>query len=180
MPGWTLEMRGDRARVGLTREFEATPLEVWRKLTDVTVLRSWFPCEVIVEGGDWRVGASITFLFPPEVIDMTLHGEVLEVFEPGRLSFSWGEDDVLTFDLTESGEGTLLMFANELSAAFAARNAAGWDDCLDRLAGLDVDPSAWRRHFTEYRSDFEAILGPQEGLPEGYKGPDPLEDDELS
>ncbi|MGA2761599.1 MAG: hypothetical protein ABSF08_14925 [Candidatus Cybelea sp.] len=41
------------------------------------------PCDVIVTGGRWEPGAAITFLFPPEVIDITLAGQVLEVDEQG-------------------------------------------------------------------------------------------------
>jgi hypothetical protein len=49
-------------------------------------------------------------------------------------------------------------------------NAAGWDVCLDRLAGLDPAPDAWRSHFDAYSSAFEQTLGPQEGPPAGYRG----------
>src|SRR5207302_1582238 len=77
----------------------------------------------------------ITFRFPPEVIDLTITGEVLEVQEPHVLSFTWGEE-TLRFELFEEGEGTRLVLVDELPAHAAARNAAGWDTCLDRLAGL--------------------------------------------
>jgi uncharacterized protein YndB with AHSA1/START domain len=43
-------------------------------------------------------GAAITFPFPPEVIDLTLKGEVLEVNEPNLLAFTWGEE-TLRFEL---------------------------------------------------------------------------------
>ena len=69
---------------------------------------------------------------------MTLTGEVLVVEEPRLLSYSWG-DEILRFELTAEGEGTRLVLFNELPAEHAARNAAGWDDCLDQLAGLAPD-----------------------------------------
>lgn len=74
----------DRARpaVRLERWLPDPPPIVWLALTDREQLRSWFPCDVIIEGSLWEVGAAITFPFPPEVIDMTLTGEVLEVDEP--------------------------------------------------------------------------------------------------
>ena len=63
------------------------------------------------------------------------------------------------------------MLTNELRAGWAAaRNAAGWDDCLDRLAGLPVRPAAWRRRFAAYAAAFEPVIGPQEGPPAEYKG----------
>jgi uncharacterized protein YndB with AHSA1/START domain len=162
-----------RATVSLERQLDSSPAEVWSDLTDRDRLRTWFPCDVIVKGGAWRVGATISFPFPVEVIDMTLRGEVLECEEQTRLSYTWG-DDVLTFELHADKESTTLVLRNELDASAAARNAAGWDDCLDRLAGRPVSPGAWKTHFEEYRQRFEGILGPQEGPPAGYKGTDHL------
>jgi Activator of Hsp90 ATPase homolog 1-like protein len=125
-----------------------------------------------VSGGLWEVGAGITFPFPPEVIDMTLTGEVLEVDEPKVLAFSWG-DEKLRFELSPEGEGTHLVLIDELPAGAAARNAAGWEVCLDRLVGLDPSPDAWRPRFEAYAAAFEPALGPQEGPPAGYKGGKP-------
>jgi uncharacterized protein YndB with AHSA1/START domain len=112
---------------------------VWQALTDREQLRSWFPADVIVDGGRWRVGASTTFSFPPEVIDLTLDGEVLEVDKPKLLAFSWGED-TLRFELSPHDGGTRLVLIDELPAGAAARNAASWEQCLDRLAGREPAP----------------------------------------
>jgi uncharacterized protein YndB with AHSA1/START domain len=155
--------------VRLERQLVDTPSVVWRALTERAQLHSWFPCDVIVDGGEWVVGAAISFPFPSDVIDMTLNGEVLNVEEPSRLAFSWGED-ILRFELSESDGGTRLVLFNELAPSSAARNAAGWDDCLDRLVGLVVASDAWKVHFDRYRREFEPVLGSQEGPPAGYKG----------
>ena len=77
----TLITDGTRPAVRLERQLPDSPATVWRALTEREQLRSWFPCDVIVEGDHWVAGAAITFPFPPEVIDMTLTGEVLEVDE---------------------------------------------------------------------------------------------------
>jgi uncharacterized protein YndB with AHSA1/START domain len=161
----------DRARpaVRLERELPDPPTVVWRALTDRDELRSWFPSDVIVEGGRWEAGAAITFPFPPDVIDMTLTGEVLEVDEPALLAFSWGED-TLRFELSPLNGGTRLVLIDELPPGAAARNAAGWETCLDRLAGLEPAPDAWQPRFAAYTAAFEPALGPQEGPPDGYKG----------
>ena len=126
----------DRGRpaVRLERHLPDPPAVVWKALTEREQLRAWFPSDVIVSGGRWEVGAAITFPFPPEVIDLTLTGEVLEVDEPYVLAFTWGEDR-LRFELSAEGDGTRLVLVDELPAGAAARNAAGWDTCLDRLAG---------------------------------------------
>jgi uncharacterized protein YndB with AHSA1/START domain len=108
------------------------------------------------------VGAAISFPFPPEVIDVTLTGEVLEVDAPSVLAFSWGEE-TLRFELAPEDGGTHLVLIDELPASAAARNAAGWDTCLDRLAGLE--PGEWQPRFDAYAAAFEPALGPQEGPP---------------
>ena len=162
----TLITDGSRPAVRLERRLPDPPATVWRALTEREQLRSWFPCDVIVEGGEWVIGAVITFPFPPEVIDMTLTGEVLEVDEPRLLVFTWG-DDTLRFELSPFGDGTLLVLIDELAASGAARNAAGWDTCLDRLAGLEPAPDAWQPRFEAYAARFEPAVGPQEGPPAG-------------
>src|ERR1700691_1451948 len=169
MTGAAILTSDGRPAVRLERQLVDPPSVVWRALTERDQLHSWFPCDVIVAGGEWKVGAAISFPFPPEIIDMTLTGEVLEYDEPSRLAFIWGTD-VLRFELTESGSGTRLVLLNELDPSGASRNAAGWDDCLDKLVGLDVNPDAWKNHLDLYRSSFEPVLGVQEGPPAGYKG----------
>lgn len=160
----------DRARpaVRLERDLKDAPEVVWRAVTERDQLRSWFPCDVIVEGGEWVPGAAITFPFPPEVIDMTLTGEVLEVDEPNLLVFTWG-DETLRFELCPHGDGTRFALINELPGSRAARNAAGWEACLDRLVGLDPAPNAWQPRFRAFSAEFEPLIGEQEGPPAEMK-----------
>ncbi len=165
----TLLMDRARPAVRLERHLPDPPATVWQALTQCEQLRAWFPSDVIVDGGRWVVGARITFPFPPEVIDMTLTGEVLEVDEPNALAFTWGEE-TLRFELARHDGGTRLVLIDELPASAAARNAAGWDACLDRLAGLEAAPDEWQPRFRAYAAEFEAVIGPQEGPPPGYKG----------
>jgi uncharacterized protein YndB with AHSA1/START domain len=160
---------GTRPAVRLERHLVDPPFVVWQAITEREQLHSWFPCDVVVDGGFWVVGASLSFPFPPEVIDMTLSGTVLAVEEPRLLSYTWG-DEVLSFELTEEDGGTRLVLINELPAENAARNAAGWDECLDRLAGIDPVEDAWKRRFDAYASAFEPVIGAQQGPPSGYKG----------
>ncbi len=169
MTNATLLTTGERPAVRLERFLPDPPPVVWQALTDRDQLRAWFPCDVVVEGGRWEVGAAITFPFPPEVIEMTLTGEVLAVDEPNALAFSWGEE-ILRFELAPADGGTHLVLVDELPAGSAARNAAGWEVCLDRLVGLDPSPDAWRPRFEAYSAAFEPTLGPQEGPPADYKG----------
>jgi uncharacterized protein YndB with AHSA1/START domain len=165
----TVVTGGERPGVRLERRLADPPPVVWQALTDREQLRSWFPCDVVVAGRRWAVGAAISFVFPPEVIAMTLSGEVFTVDEPNELAFSWGEE-VLRFELSAADGGTRLVLTDELPPRAAARNAAGWDTCLDRLVGLSPSADAWRPRFDAYVTAFEPVLGPQEGPPEGYKG----------
>ena len=168
----TLDTSGPRAAVRLRRHLPDPPSVVWQAITERGQLKSWFPCDVIVEGDRWQVGASITFVFPPEVTDLTLTGTVLAVDEPKLLSYSWGEDEILRFELSPEAGGTRLVLTDQLQAEWAARNAAGWENCLDMLAGLSPERGAWQRHFDTYAAAFEPLIGPQEGPPAGHKSDD--------
>jgi uncharacterized protein YndB with AHSA1/START domain len=161
-----------RPAVRLERHLPDPPAVVWQALTEREQLRSWFPSDVIVSGGRWEAGAAITFPFPPEVMDMTFTGEVLEIDEPNVLAFTWGED-TLRFELSADGDGTRLVLIDELPEGAAARNAAGWEQCLDRLAGVEPAPDSWQPRFEHYAAAWEPTLGPQEGPPAGYKGGTP-------
>src|ERR1700722_6569752 len=129
----TLLTDGAQPAVRLERHLPDPPGVVWRALTEREQLRSWFPCDVVLAGGKGGGGGFFLFPFPAEVIDLTLTGEVLEVQEPARLAFTWG-NETLRFELTPIDSGTLLILIDELPAAIAARNGAGWETCLDRLA----------------------------------------------
>jgi uncharacterized protein YndB with AHSA1/START domain len=159
---------GDQPSVRLERQLPDPPAVVWGALTEREQLRNWFPCDVIVAGGEWRVGAAMTFPFPPEVIDMTMTGELLEVEPPHRLAFTWGEE-ILRFELSPRDGGTHLVLVDVVPASAAARNAAGWEVCLDRLAAGVAPAELWKERFAVYSAAFEATLGPQEGPPSGVK-----------
>jgi uncharacterized protein YndB with AHSA1/START domain len=165
----TLVTDGVRPAVRLERHLADPPPVVWKALTEREQLRSWFPCDVIVDSGQWVPGATITFPFPAEVINMTLTGRVLAVDPPRLLSYTWG-DEVLRFELSPENGGTRLVLVDELPANAAARNAAGWEVCLDRLAGLTPADDAWKSHFDSYAAAFEPAAGPQEGPPAEYRG----------
>jgi uncharacterized protein YndB with AHSA1/START domain len=169
MTNGTLLTEGVRPAVRLERHLPDPPSLVWQAITDREQLRSWFPCDVAVAGGKWEPGVSITFGFPADVADMTITGEVLAVDEPKMLAYTWGEE-VLRFELHPEDGGTRLVLIDELPAGSAARNAAGWEVCLDRLAGIQPSDDAWRPLFEAYRAAFEPALGPQEGPPPEYRG----------
>lgn len=165
-----LVMLGTGPAVRLERELDAAPQAVWEALTDPQGLRGWFPCEISVER--WEVGASLTFSFPGHA-EYTMDGVVLECDPPRSLAYLWGEE-TLRFELepqTSGSGGTRLVMTDELAPSIAARNAAGWHLCLDRLAGRSAEQGEddWRPLFDGYRAAFEPALGPQEGPPPGFE-----------
>ncbi|HEY2331210.1 MAG TPA: SRPBCC domain-containing protein [Acidimicrobiales bacterium] len=162
MTSATLRTEGTKPVVTLVRELVDPPETVWLALTEPDRLQAWFPCGIVTDG--WRVGAELTFPFPDDV-GMTLSGVVLELDRPRLLAYTWG-DETLRFELSPlpSG-GTRLVLSDELPASFAARNAAGWEVCLDRLTGLVPPEDAWTPLFDHYAASFEPALGPQDGPP---------------
>lgn len=156
---------GDQSRpaVRLERHLPDPPDVVWQALTEPDQLRRWFPCEVTVRGGRWEVGAALTFEFPPRM-RLTYTGVVLDVDEPNVLVFTWGPS-TLRFQLSPDGDGTRLVLIDELPSDAAARNAAGWERCLDRLLGTEPSPDGWQPLFERYAAAFEPSLGPQEARP---------------
>jgi uncharacterized protein YndB with AHSA1/START domain len=146
---------GDRPAVRRERHLPDPPAAVWRAITEPDQLQAWFPCDVAVDR--WEVGQPITFRF--HNLDLTLSGEVLVVDEPDVLSFTWG-GETLRIELSPERRGTRLVLIDELPAPFAARNAAGWEDCLDHLEGRPPADGSWTRHFEEYAAEFGAVIGP--------------------
>lgn len=162
----TLATRGARPSVRFERVLSEPPAAVWRALTDPEELKCWFPSEILV--GRWETGAALTFVFPGHD-EYTMGGVVLECDEPRVLAYTWGEE-TLRFELTPTDTGgTRLVLFDELAPHIAARNAAGWQVCLERLAGRTPAHDAWKPLFAQYTAAFEPVLGPQEGPPAGFE-----------
>lgn len=140
------------------RTFPHGVAQVWAAITDPARLEQWFP--TTVEFDQLSEGAPITFRFAEDRYP-PMSGAFREVSAPRRLSFTWGED-LLTFELEErdGAAACRLAFSVALdSADKAARDAAGWDDCLD---GLDAvvsgeaperlpGPESWRARYDAYK-----------------------------
>lgn len=161
----TLIKAGARPVLRFERQLPEPPEEVWRAVTDPDEMRTWFPTYIEIE--EWKVGAQLTHYFDQQDIE-PLPGRVLEWDPPRRVSFTWGTDTI-SFELApDAGGGTVFVLTEELAANHAARNAAGWEACLDRLDG-GREREGWRARFDRYLTDFRPVLGPQDGPPEGVK-----------
>jgi uncharacterized protein YndB with AHSA1/START domain len=154
----TYEPRDGSPVVRFERTFPHAITQVWDAISDPDRLAKWFP--TTVEFDELRADAPITFRFAEDRYP-PMSGTFREVSAPERLAFTWG-DDVLTFELDERDNGAAcrLSFTVALdSADKAARDAAGWDDCLDTLATVvsgaarerRVQPETWRARYDEYK-----------------------------
>jgi uncharacterized protein YndB with AHSA1/START domain len=135
---------------------------VWRAITEPGELAHWFPSQV---QGEFRAGGELSFHFEHMPLDApsTMTGRVTEFDPPRRFAFMWGEDH-LRFELEpapDSEDACVLRLTVLLDARDkAARDAAGWHVCLDRLeralaaehgdGGLGSERE-WRGLYEEYQ-----------------------------
>jgi uncharacterized protein YndB with AHSA1/START domain len=136
----TLERQGDVSVLRYERRLAHPRERIWRALTDDADLAAWFPTTI---EGERQKGAALRFAFrrgEGEPFD----GDMLAFVPPSLLELRWS-DDILRFELEPDGAGTIL----RLRVTFpehgkAARDAAGWHVCLERLAALsDGMEPAW-------------------------------------
>ena len=159
---------GARPVLRFERHLPKPPDAVWQAVTDPAEMRAWFPTRIEID--EWRVGAKLTHYFDDQPDVGPLDGTVLEWDPRRRVSFTWA-DDTISFQLSMAPDkGTIFVLTEELSASHAARNAAGWDACLDRLQ-FGGETQSWQPRFERYRAVFEPMLGQQDGPPEGYREP---------
>lgn len=172
----TLTKQDKRYTLLLERSLAHTPEKVWRVLTERELLKQWFPCDV---EGEWRVGEPLRFNFlhgeGDNLPEEDLRGEVLIVDPVRLLEFRWGEH-VIRFELFAEGEGCRFALSETFEdASIGARDAAGWEFCLDNLdlllegaalAKFAVDK--WKKKFEHYRQKFEPEAGPQQEMPDDY------------
>lgn len=170
----TFRMAGSRYVLSFERRLRHSPASVWRVLTERELLKQWFPADI---EGAWEVGAKLTFAFlhgeGEGLPEEDLLGEVLEVDPPRLLVFRWGKHTIRCEVIPEGGSCRLLFSETLNDPSWAARNAAGWEMCLESLervlAGVAVSGfewDAWRTKFQHYVAEFEPGFGPQAGPPE--------------
>ena len=154
--------QGGRWQLRFTRTLPHPQEKVWRAITEPEHLQAWFPDRVV---GEWRIGAPLKFLSEYGDHD----GEVI-AYEPPRLvEFRWGTD-IIRMELAADAQGsrlTLIDTIDELGKA--ARDAAGWDECLLRLehhlagTAAPAPGERWKQVHLEYIERFgpeASTIGP--------------------
>ena len=133
---------------------------VWRAITERDELGHWFPSKVVLD--ELAAGTEMSFEFEQMPLDApsTMTGRVTD-FDPPRLfAFTWGpppHGDHLRFELEPvEGEPACLLRLTVLLGERdkAARDAAGWHVCLDRLEeqlGGQGVAGEWRSYYDEYQ-----------------------------
>jgi uncharacterized protein YndB with AHSA1/START domain len=128
----TYETIDGRPAVRFERSYPHPVDHVWRAVTEPAQLARWFPTTV---EADLREGGEMTFTFPGGELE-PIDGRVLLLEPQRRFAFRWGDEEI-RIELEPDAGGCRLRFTHLISSAdAAARNAAGWHVCLDRLAGL--------------------------------------------
>jgi uncharacterized protein YndB with AHSA1/START domain len=148
-----LTQANGRYQLRFRRRLAHPPEKVWRALTAAEHLAAWFPTRI---EGERATGAALRFVFANDE-GPTLGGEMLIYQPPTLLEFRWG-DDTLRFELEPDNAGTLLTFIDTFDElGRAARDAAGWHVCLDRLSGHldgqtapDPDAQPWQTVHAAY------------------------------
>jgi uncharacterized protein YndB with AHSA1/START domain len=146
----------DRVGLRFSRRLAHPPAKVWRAITEPEHLQAWFPGRVV---GAWTVGSRLEFHgeYP------TMDGEVLAVEEGSLLEFRWGPD-TLRFEITPDGDGCQLTLTDTIEElGKAARDAAGWHECLDHLQDhLDGRPQrAWGESWSQVHPGYVEQFGPE-------------------
>lgn len=177
MEGRLEPLEGGTWQLRFVRRLSHAPAKVWRALVETEHMAAWMPARM---DGERRTGAALRFVFAEEP-SYESTGEML-VFDPPRtLEYRW-EDEVLRFELRALEGGCELTFVTRFEeVGKAARDAAGWHVCLDRLAEhLDgatagwSDDARWKPLSERYRALFPpeaSTIGPPEWHPEARGEP---------
>ncbi len=164
----TLARDGDAVVITFTRRLAHPVDKVWRAVTEAEHLAAWFPHEIF---GERRAGAPLRFVTSG---GDGFDGEMVVFDAPLVMELMWGTDR-LRIELQPDGDGTLLTLTDTFDElGKAARDAAGWHECLDRLgADLDGRPQvAWGADWRAINAVYSERFGPEAatiGPPPGWE-----------
>ena len=164
----TLTHQGDRWTLRFTRRLAHPREKVWRAVTEPEHLAVWYPQEIV---GERRAGAPLRFV---SSAGDGFDGQMVVFDPPSVMEFTWGAD-LLRIELQTDGAEPLLTLTDTFDdLGKAARDAAGWHECLDRLVDdLDAtEPPAWGDRWRQMHPVYTGRLGPDAstiGPPPGWE-----------
>ena len=152
----TLTRAGDRWMLTFTRRLAHPREKVWRAVTEPEHLAAWYPQQIV---GERKAGAPLRFV---SAAGDGFDGQMLVFDPPSVMEFTWGTD-LLRIELAADGAGTLLTLTDTFDdVGKAARDAAGWHECLDLLASeLDGTSPAWGQTWRRVHPVYVTALGPE-------------------
>ena len=165
-----LTERDGRWQVHFTKHVPHPPEKVWRAITEPDHLAAWFPTTI---EGDRAAGAPLRFSFRKGE-GPSFEGTMVAFDPPKLMEFEWGPD-VIRIELQPDGDGTTITLFDTLDElGKAARDAAGWHECLARLEasleGRDGDGAIAGSKWSEVQPRYQEKFGPEAstiGPPEG-------------
>jgi len=152
-----LARQGAGWQLTFTRRLPHPPDKVWRAVTEPQHLAAWFPQQI---EGERRAGAELRFM---SASGDSFGGEMLVFEPPSVMELTWGSDR-LRIELMPDGDGTVLTLTDTFDdLGKAARDAAGWHECLDRLVGgLGGSPLPdWGARWRQVHPVYVQRLGPE-------------------
>ena len=157
-----------------TRRLPHPQQKVWRAVTEPEHLKAWFPQDIV---GERCAGARLSFR---GTLTGEFEGEMLAFDPPSVMEFVWGTDR-LRIELQADGDATILTLTDTIvELGKAARDSAGWHECLGRLvnelAGSPQPPfgEVWSRvhpRYVEALGPDAATIGPPAGWEEEAAAP---------
>jgi uncharacterized protein YndB with AHSA1/START domain len=168
----SLEERDDgRWQLRFTRTFRHPVETVWRAITEPEHLAHWFPTTI---EGEREPGAPLRFSFPGGQAP-PFEGEMIAYEPPSLMELRWGPD-TLRLELRATAAGTELTLLDALEErGKAARDGAGWHNCLDALEGTlagEESPPADMERWHVVHAHYLERFGPEAatiGIPEGFE-----------
>jgi uncharacterized protein YndB with AHSA1/START domain len=154
----TLVPEGGAWKLLFTRRLQHPQEKVWRAVTEPEHLAAWFPQEIV---GERSAGAALRFVTSGQS-DESFEGEMLVFDPPSVMELLWGSDR-LRIELQPDGDGTLLTLTDTFDElGKAARDAAGWHECLDRLVAElgGTEPPDWGERWSEVNPVYAERFGP--------------------
>jgi uncharacterized protein YndB with AHSA1/START domain len=164
----TLAQHDDKWTLTFTRRLPHPPEKVWRAVTEPEHMAVWFPDEMV---GERRAGAPLKFVTSR---GDGFEGEMLVFDPPSVMELRWGTDR-LRIEVQPDGDGAVLTLVDTFAeVGKAARDAAGWHECLDRLmSALNGEaPASWGEPWSALNAIYVERFGPEAstiGPPPGWQ-----------